>query len=38
MRKTLQEYSKRILSYIEGQDGLKIQSGSTKKLERLIKG
>jgi hypothetical protein len=35
---TAQQYTKRILSHSEGQDALKIQAATPKKLERLIKG
>ncbi len=38
MKETPQEYTKRILSCSEGQDGMKVQAGTAKKLERLIKG
>jgi DinB superfamily len=33
-----QEYAKRILGNVEGVDPLKVQAGTAKKLERLIKG
>jgi hypothetical protein len=38
MKETPQEYTKRILSYMEGKDGLVIQAATPKKLQRLIKG
>jgi hypothetical protein len=38
MQETPQEYIKRILGNVEGQDPLKVQAGTAKKLERLIKG
>jgi hypothetical protein len=38
MKETPQEYTKRILGNVEGQDSLKVQAGTAKKLERLIKG
>ena len=38
MQETPQEYIKRILGNLEGQDPLKVQAGTAKKLERLIKG
>jgi hypothetical protein len=37
MRETAKEYRERILGNVEGQDALKVQSGSAKKLERLIR-
>jgi hypothetical protein len=38
MQETPQEYIKRILGNVEGQEPLKVQAGTPKKLERLIKG
>lgn len=38
MAETAQQYKKRILSNAEGQDPIKIQSTTNKKLARLIKG
>lgn len=38
MQETPQEYIKRILGNVEGQNPLKVQAGTPKKLERLIKG
>jgi DinB superfamily len=38
MKETPQEYTKRILGYMEGKEGLATQSATPKKLERLIKG
>jgi hypothetical protein len=38
MQETPQEYIKRILGNVEGQDPLKVQAGTAKKLERLVKG
>ncbi len=38
MQETPQEYIKRILGNVEGFDPLKVQAGTAKKLERLIKG
>jgi hypothetical protein len=38
MNETPQEYTKRILGHVAGQDALKVQAGTAKKLERLIKG
>jgi DinB superfamily len=38
MSETVQEYMQRILGYAEGQQPLKIQAASAKKLERLLKG
>ena len=37
MKETPQQYTKRILGYIDGKDPLKIQKGTAKKLQRLIK-
>jgi hypothetical protein len=38
MAETPQQYTQRILSHSQGQDPIKIQSSTAKKLERLIKG
>ncbi len=38
MSETAQQYTQRILSNAQGQDPLKLQSATTKKLDRLIKG
>ena len=38
MQETAQQYITRILSYQAGQDPLKIQQSTVKKIERLIKG
>lgn len=38
MKETPQEYIKRILANLEGQDPLKVQAGTAKKIERMIKG
>jgi hypothetical protein len=38
MQETPQEYIKRILDQLGGQDPLKIQTATPKKIERLIKG
>jgi uncharacterized damage-inducible protein DinB len=38
MSETAQQYSQRILANAEGQDPIKLQSATTKKLTRLIKG
>ncbi len=38
MQETPQEYIKRILGNVEGFDPLKVQAGTAKKLEHLIKG
>ena len=37
MNETPAEYSKRILSYIDGQEPLKIQAATARKIEKLIK-
>ena len=37
MKETAQEYTKRILGNVEGQDALKVQSESAKKIARLIR-
>ncbi|MGA3318920.1 MAG: DinB family protein [Candidatus Korobacteraceae bacterium] len=38
MKETPQEYIERITSYVEGQQPLKVQAATPRKLERLIKG
>ncbi len=38
MKETPQDYTKRILGIVEGQNPLKILAGTSKKLDRLIKG
>jgi hypothetical protein len=38
MKETPQEYTQRILGNLVGQDGVKVQAATAKKLERLIKG
>lgn len=38
MDETAQQYTQRILSYTQGQDALKLQAATPKKLERLIRG
>ena len=38
MQETPQEYIQRILGQLEGQSPLKVQTGTPKKIERLIKG
>ena len=38
MKETPQEYIKRITGYVEGEQPLKVQAATPKKLERLIKG
>ncbi|MGB7465090.1 MAG: hypothetical protein WBW14_19510, partial [Candidatus Acidiferrum sp.] len=38
MKETAQEYVQRIRSKIAGQNPLKVQSATARKLERLIKG
>jgi hypothetical protein len=38
VNETPQEYTRRILGNVEGQNPLKVQAGTAKKLERLIKG
>jgi hypothetical protein len=35
---TPQQYTQRILSQAQGQDAIKVQSGTNKKLDRLVKG
>jgi uncharacterized damage-inducible protein DinB len=38
MAETPQQYTQRILSHVEGQDGLKVQTATTGKLKKLIRG
>jgi hypothetical protein len=38
VNETAQQYTQRILSHSAGQDALKLQAATSKKLERLIKG
>jgi hypothetical protein len=38
MKETPQDYIKRLLGHMESKDALKVQAGTAKKLERLIKG
>ena len=38
MSETPQQYTERILSYVDGQDPLSVQAATAKKLDRLIKG
>ena len=38
MKETPQDYMKRILGYVEGQDALRVQARTPKRLESLIKG
>jgi hypothetical protein len=38
MKETVQEYVQRIQSKIAGQEPLKVQAATAKKLERLVKG
>ena len=38
MKETPQEYIKRITSYVEGEQPMKVQAATSKKLERLIRG
>lgn len=37
-KETPQEYIQRILGHVEGQDALKVQAATAKKLEKLVKG
>lgn len=37
MKETPQQYTRRILSYVDGKDPLKIQKSTSKKLQKLIK-
>ena|SRR5437879_3862089 len=38
MNETPQQYTQRVVSYVEGQKPLAVQAATPKKLERLIKG
>jgi uncharacterized damage-inducible protein DinB len=38
MQETPQQYTQRILGYIEGQDGMRVQRATAKKLAALIRG
>src|SRR6266446_8925923 len=38
MKETPQDYVKRITGYVEGEQPLRVQAATSKKLERLIKG
>jgi len=38
MKETPQDHIERILHHVEGQDALKVQSGTAKTLEQLITG
>jgi hypothetical protein len=38
MKETPQEYTQRILGNVDGQNPLKVQAGTAKKLERLMRG
>ena len=38
MSETAQQYTQRILAHVQGQDPIRVQSTTTKKLARLIKG
>src|SRR6202790_4829563 len=38
MSETAQQYTQRILANAQGQDPIKVQSATTKKLDRLVKG
>ena len=38
MSETVQEYMRRLNGYVEGQQPLKVQAASAKKIERLLKG
>jgi len=37
MKETPQQYTKRILGYVDGKDPLKVQKSTAKKLQKLIK-
>jgi hypothetical protein len=37
MKETAQQYTKRILSHIDGKDPLKVQKGTAKKLDKLTR-
>ena len=38
MNETVQQYTERILAHTQGQDSLKVQAATPKKLDRLVKG
>src|ERR1017187_6893614 len=38
VNETVQQYTERILAHTEGQDPLKVQAATPKKLDRLVKG
>ena len=38
MNETLQQYTQRILAHTQGQDPLKVQAATPKRLDRLVKG
>ena len=38
MQETVQQYMQRTLGYVEGQDPVKVQQATVKKLEKLVKG
>jgi hypothetical protein len=38
MKETPQQYTKRMLAHVQGQDPLKVEAGTARKLDRLIKG
>jgi DinB superfamily len=38
MKETIEQYKQRILAHAQGQDPIKVQAATPKKLERLIKG
>lgn len=38
MNETVQQYTERILAHTEGQDPLKVQAATPKKLDRMVKG
>src|SRR5579864_3578010 len=38
MKETPQEYTKRVLGYMEGKEFLAVQAATPKKLQRLIQG
>ena len=38
MQETPQQYTKRILGYVEGRKPLKVQAATPRKIERLVKG
>jgi len=38
MKETPQQYTQRVVSYVEGKKPLEVQAATAKKLERLIKG